>query len=382
MGKLPIDITLQDGKLTVEHDGTMTASGGTQSNQIFSIVTVESPEGTQLYTKSANGGYSNFPVDAQTFPAELGTKVKIYYRGNKEDFRYRFQLNGKEVTEFGDFDDDHNITYVVTEYGLLPESIANNEEESYKIYKERVTDYIESYLASAADTDYLNPFLNPSRSNSLLAANQALRSEDQSAEAALVSSTGYAPEISLARDSYEFDQGTTNAGAFQSALAAGTTITDREEGPIPFAHEYVRLDTSGIDWSQPGQYSATLTVTDRENNTTTRQIPVNILAVASPDQPAIDPTNPTTPDNSDGSTTDPANSTGAGNSATDSSSSANSSSSQSTSSDPASPNTGSSAKDTAAAAATTTTSIVAVIVVISAVSLLTLVVFHHHRKEH
>ena len=180
----PFKIDLVGDNLIFNYADTYPNSGG-DNKVLFSSLTVLDNENKEVYKKSVQRGwYDTWVKDKVTnkeIPVKEGYKLKIYYAGNKEDVRVTNGLTGK-ITKLSNEDfKNHEITFVVTEYGLVPESLANDQDKLYQKYSADIKTYIDKLLSENKKEDFANPFTSPDIYNEVLSLVNKLAKKDQEA---------------------------------------------------------------------------------------------------------------------------------------------------------------------------------------------------------
>ena len=178
----PFKIDLVGDNLIFNYADTYPNSGG-DSSILFSSLTVLDNNNTEIYKNSVQRGWYDTWVDDKVthkeVPVKEGYKLKIYYAGNKDDVRVTNGLTGK-ITKLSNEDfKDNNITFVVTEYGLVPESLANDQDKLYQKYSSDIKTYIDKILSENKEEDFANPFTSPNLYNEVLSLVNKLAKKDQ-----------------------------------------------------------------------------------------------------------------------------------------------------------------------------------------------------------
>ncbi len=227
---------------------------------LYSKITITSASGEELYTRSIHGNamWTNQAYETDTTSVHIGDKVTIYYYGNVNDITFYSTLTNQPLEDYKLNSDNHARTYVITKYGLVPEEMINNPQAIYDAYKSR----LDTYMEGATDIDMLNPFTNPKRSSIVSDSLKRLNQEDQQVyrETLKQLTTGEIPILEFQQKNFTFKVGENKTLEYFKSFV---TAIDAEDGELE-----VTL-TSNINWTQPGNYTITIVVTDSQGNTVT-----------------------------------------------------------------------------------------------------------------
>ena len=287
---LPFVIETQGNRLVITYRGTRVRAAGT--------ITVLGKDGEIKHTKSvsmSNPFWVTVLVDTYNIDVEIGDKLTIYYAGTKSDITATSSLTGKVLDNYKITDTATNsITYVVTKYGLVPETMVDDEDALYKMYKERVDSYIESLFKEHSEEYFSNPFINADEVNKATELVEKLAPEDKAPYAGIFT-PGSAPVITFKEESYTYEAGTFDLNEFKKEI----TITDIEEKIIDVDSEEVKI-TSNVDAKNEGTYTIQVEVTDKQGNVTIATVTIVIIDSSKGETPE-NPENPggNTPGGSD-----------------------------------------------------------------------------------
>lgn len=159
----PFTVQVKGDKMHFDYQDTYPNSGGTGGQNVFSKLTLTSDSGETVYEKSVNGGWYDTFVDGgvthEELPAAPGDKLTIYYRNPQNDMRYVSQLTGEPVSGFEIPTSSCERTYVVTQYGLVPEdALSEDQNAAYEMYKSRIKQRTEKLLQEMDVKDLDDPF--------------------------------------------------------------------------------------------------------------------------------------------------------------------------------------------------------------------------------
>ena len=295
--KVPFQIEVIGNQMKFSYQGTYTNSAAYSGSELFSSLTVYDTSGNMVYDKRVNGGMSAF-VNVVTAEDKVdvapGYKLTLYYRGNVNDVSFYSTLTGEKLNNYTISSSSHQRTYVVTEFGLIPEDILgdypdNISDEVYEMYKERLNEYIEGYLDGKTQDELLDPFSPNKGSNVIKKALENLREEDVKDYEELLKSmsTGDSPVITSSEGllSYEFDLADDIRRTIQDVYDM-ITVTDKEDGVIfangTLTEEAKRLGAdvtieSDVNWEQVGTYHVTITAIDSHDNISVLVLEVVII---------------------------------------------------------------------------------------------------------
>ncbi len=274
---LPFVITLDGRNINIAYRGTWIKNNGVSADQVFSTISIYNTLGEQVYTKSVNGGgqstWINVGNATETTKVDLGYKLKIMYKGDKNDFSFINGLTNKKENWSSYFDDKNEIVFDVTKYGLVPEQLASHEEELETVYKTSLDQYILNFLEEHQNDDLLNLFANPSNYNhiSSLIHKLSVQNQDEYQNILKELSTGDFPIVSLPKNEYTFVENEMNLEEFKKEI----TIRDTEDGLISINSNKVQLN-SNVDWNHAGTYSINIIVTDQHQNVVTKTVKITI----------------------------------------------------------------------------------------------------------
>lgn len=292
---LPFVIETQGNSIIFTYRGTKTNSNSVNASTLFSKISVINNDGNEIYSKSVNGGTSlwvSVSQEVNNIITEIGYKLKIYYRGNNSDFTITSKLTGENLTKDYLVKDaaTNEITFVVTKYGLVPETLAADEEKLYEMYRDRVNTYIDQF---SAENDINNPFTNPKELDQISELISIFTPEDQ-AEYVGIFTQGQAPVITFSKDSYTYEVNTFSLEEFKNEI----TVTDVEEKVIDVNSDEVKI-TSTVDPTAEGTYTVQVEVTDKQGNVTIAMVTVIVVDSSKTEEPENPGEEPTVPGGSD-----------------------------------------------------------------------------------
>ncbi len=237
----PFKIDLVGDNLIFNYADTYPNSGG-DSSILFSSLTVLDNNNTEIYKNSVQRGWYDTWVDDKVthkeVPVKEGYKLKIYYAGNKDDVRVTNGLTGK-ITKLSNEDfKDNNITFVVTEYGLVPESLANDQDKLYQKYSSDVKTYIDKILSENKEEDFANPFTSPNLYNEVLSLVNKLAKKDQETYTSALDTISAG---AYSRQNEETKPSTEENKEEQNKKPSTSTSTSNENAP------YTGINFKGIE---------------------------------------------------------------------------------------------------------------------------------------
>lgn len=287
--KVPFAIEVVGNQMKFSYQGTYPNSGSVSSQDLFSSLTVYDNNGNVVYDIGVNGGYYDTFLknnEAEKYiDVQVGYKLKIYYRGNKSDIKYYSTLTGELLDGYGITDTTiHARTYIVTEYGLIPEDILGNypdeiSDKVYEMYKDRLDSYIENYKEGKTQDELLDPFSPNKGTNVIKNALKNLKEEDLAEYTKKLKgiSTGEAPVIKSSEgQTFEFDISELPHRTIEDVYQM-ITVTDKEDGVIYENGKLTARATqkganvtfeSDVDWEHIGTYHVTITAIDSNDNIT------------------------------------------------------------------------------------------------------------------
>ena len=237
----PFKIDLVGDNLIFNYADTYPNSGG-DSSILFSSLTVLDNNNTEIYKNSVQRGWYDTWVDDKVthkeVPVKEGYKLKIYYAGNKDDVRVTNGLTGK-ITKLSNEDfKDNNITFVVTEYGLVPESLANDQDKLYQKYSSDIKTYIDKILSENKEEDFANPFTSPNLYNEVLSLVNKLAKKDQETYTSALDTISAG---AYSRQNEETKPSTEENKEEQNKKPSTSTSTSNENAP------YTGINFKGIE---------------------------------------------------------------------------------------------------------------------------------------
>ncbi len=180
----PFTIQVIGKNMVFDYVDTYPKSGGTSNNTLFASLTVLDKNNKEVYKNSVNGGYYSVWTQKDgthvEVPVEIGYKLKIFYLGDKKDFKFTSSLTKETLDNYGIIDTKTNErTYIVTKFGLVPNDIYETDQNTiYKEFKDRLDKYITAYLNSKNSTTN-NIFESPKELNIIYDSISKLTVEDQ-----------------------------------------------------------------------------------------------------------------------------------------------------------------------------------------------------------
>lgn len=179
----PFTVQVKNGKMQFDYQDTYPLSGHMNQETLFTKLTLTSAAGEQIYEKSVNGGiYPTFGSGHYEFDVAIGDKLTIYYNYYQADnIRYVSQLTGERVEGFANPNRNVPKTYVVTEYGLVPEEMLEADPNAaYELFKERIAQKTQQILDEVGPEGINDPFKgNSELVNRLTKMVSGLTAEDQ-----------------------------------------------------------------------------------------------------------------------------------------------------------------------------------------------------------
>lgn len=302
--KVPFMVEIISNQMKFTFQGTYPNSNGTKNTELFSSLTVYDTEGNTVFDNRVNGGmsqlFTNQISEEKYVDVALGYKLKIYYLGNVNDVRFYSSLTGEQLTDYNINSSTHERTYVVTQYGLIPEDILGDDypnsisNEAYQSYKDRLDAFIESYKEGKTEDELYDPFSPNKGSNIVKNALKNLREEDVEEYTKKLESitTGEAPVITSSEGNhFEFDIAQEPHKTIEDVYEM-ITVTDKEDGTIYengalTATAKEKGDTvtfdSDVDWTTPGTYHVTVTAMDSHENISTLVLEAVLTDSSTPD---------------------------------------------------------------------------------------------------
>lgn len=275
--KIPFKLELQGNTLHITYRGTRIKSSG-YSSDVFSKITVSDKNGNEKHSKSVSTSHpfwTDVLVDTYDIDMELGDQITLYYIGNKNDVIITSDLTGESLENYKITDEElDQITYVMTQYGLVPETIAKDNNALYQLYKERVTTYVSSYLSNHTQKEYMDPFANQQDINLIIDLVSKLEPTDQKPYQQFLQEliVNEPPKIELKQNYFTFK---VSDHKTLEDMKQYIVVTDLEDGLIDVNSEKVTL-ISNVIWNVAGHYTITITAVDSQDNKATEVIYVTI----------------------------------------------------------------------------------------------------------
>ncbi len=241
--KIPFTIYLAGHNVNIDYVGTMTKGGGHPADSVFSRISILGAGGQEKYSNSVNGNNALWVQQNTTVSeeVELGDKVEIYYAGKKSDLFSVNSMTGERTT-YGDTDfQDDTITFVVTEYGLVPEKDAEDPAALYEKYVSDLRVYVDNFLEENDGKDLKNPFANPGNYTGVMGYVSKLASDDRAAysdvmeamgidSAALSQSSNSKPPAAGERAGNSGQESSDNNGTGSGAESSGSNAAGTSAG--------------------------------------------------------------------------------------------------------------------------------------------------------
>lgn len=230
----------------------------------YANIEIIDKDGKQVYKKSYLGNIASASDD--TIKIEYGYKIKIKHREAKGRLKLKSQILN-ENEDYGELTE--NTTWTITKYGLQRDT--KTEAEQYEIFKTKLAKYINETKEKIPTEKQKNKYNYFIEKNNILSAILSLDENDkiEYLKEQNTLTNGSSPEIEDIQD-VEFTQGDE-----LRILLSTFDAQDLEDGKIELTSKNVKVKAENMPVDEnkltvAGTYNAAVTITDSDNNSTTK----------------------------------------------------------------------------------------------------------------